>query len=111
MLAAGTCQDGNLCGGAYSQCQKNTINGRAVGLLKAVRNKYFSTAYKVFGQGTHTVLLRHNNYMGCGGTESDCLGSAPISFKVETGAWQVIVMLSTRGHKYSVVASAASQLC
>ncbi len=85
MLAAGTCQDGNLCGGAYSQCQRNTINSTSLGLEGAVRNKYFSTAYHLFPSGTHTVLLRHNNYMGCGGTESDCLGSAPISFKVETG--------------------------
>jgi hypothetical protein len=85
MLAAGTCQDGNLCGGAYSQCQRNTINNVNQGIAKAVSGKYFSTAYKVFAQGTHTVLLRHNNYMGCGGALTDCLGSAPIVFKVETG--------------------------
>ena len=85
MLAAGTCQDGNLCGGAYSQCQRNTINNVNQGIAKAVSSKYFSTAYKVFAQGTHTVLLRHNNYMGCGGAFTDCLGSGPIVFKVETG--------------------------
>jgi hypothetical protein len=88
MLAAGTCQDGNLCGGAYSQCQKNTINNTSLGLAEAVASKYSSTAYKMFPSGTHTVLLRHNNYMGCGGTESDCLGSAPIAFTVETGAYE-----------------------
>ncbi len=85
MLAAGTCQDGNLCGGAYSQCQKNTINNVNQGREGALRNKYFSTAYKVFPSGTHTVLLRHNNYMGCGGALTDCLNAAPIAFKVETG--------------------------
>jgi hypothetical protein len=87
MLAAGTCQDGNLCGGAYSQCQRNTINNVNQGIAKAVSSKYFSTAYKVFAQGTHTVLLRHNNYMGCGGAFTDCLASGPIVFKVETGLY------------------------
>ncbi len=84
-MAAGTCQDGNLCGGAYSQCQQATISNVNQGIEGAMRNKYFSSAYLLFPSGTHTVLLRHNNYMGCGGALADCLKAAPIAFKVETG--------------------------
>jgi hypothetical protein len=46
----------------------------------------FSSAYKVFGPGTHTVLIRQNTYMGCGtGSAADCYAAGPVAFKAMTG--------------------------
>jgi hypothetical protein len=86
MLAAGTCQDGTLCGGPYlSGCNQATLGGVRQNYDSSLRNKYFSSAYHLFPPGTHTVLLRHNSYMGCGGAYPDCISGAGVAFKVETG--------------------------
>lgn len=86
MLAAGSCQDGNLCGAGFQACNQATISKVGQGYEASSRNKYFSTAYLQFGTGRHTVLLRHNNYMACGaGSSQDCVGGGGLGFKVETG--------------------------
>ena len=95
ILATGNCIDGSACGPGktYSYCKATATQGRSYSNDDAVASPQFSTAYKVFAPGTYTVLLRTNDYMGCGGGTSDCVSWAPIAFKAETGGCGLNVAL------------------
>jgi hypothetical protein len=87
MLAGGNCIDGSICGAgkAAATCRAGTTLQRKYSPEEAMHSAIFSSAYKVFGPGTHTILIRANSYMACGtGSVSDCYGSAPVAFKAIT---------------------------
>jgi hypothetical protein len=88
MLASGNCIDGSTCGTgqATATCRAGTTLQRRFSPEEAMHSAMFSSAYKVFGPGTHTVLIRQNTYMGCGtGSAADCYAAGPVAFKAMTG--------------------------
>ena len=87
VLAAGNCVDGSVCGAgkAAATCRAATTMARRYSPEEAIHNEMFSSAYLLFGPGTHTVLIRINSYMGCGtGGVADCYSSAVVDFKAMT---------------------------
>jgi hypothetical protein len=88
LLASGNCIDGAYCGAkkSLSTCKAGTST-TSFTQTQAVANSVSSTAYIVYQQpGTYTVLVRQNNYMGCGTgglTGADCYPTAGIAFKAD----------------------------
>jgi hypothetical protein len=63
VLASGNCIDGSICGAAKSPatCRAGTTGSTKYRPATAASIAMFSTAYKTFGVGTHTVLIRQNS--------------------------------------------------
>jgi hypothetical protein len=87
MLAGGNCIDASVCGtgSLYSACKQATSQMKMLSSDAAVTSYQFSTAYTVLEPGNYTMLLRANNYMGCGGSTADCSSYGSLAFKVDTG--------------------------
>jgi hypothetical protein len=63
VLASGNCIDGSICGAGKSSdtCKAGTTGSTKYSPATAASVAMFSTAYKEFGVGTHTVLIRQNS--------------------------------------------------
>lgn len=85
MYAYGTPFDGITCTTFYT-CQSMVYNGVHLHVSGSSMDPEFSRAYAWFPPGTHTVLIRLENPLGCGNghwlTGGNCFGAGNVGFRV-----------------------------
>jgi hypothetical protein len=63
VLASSNCIDGSICGAGKAKaiCKAGTTGSTLYTPDRALSASMFSSVYKLFGAGTHTVLIRINS--------------------------------------------------